>query len=438
MKKQIVALFILSSSLAGCANQNHFHEYGDWVVNGDVHERLCSCGDKISESHDYDNGRVTKEATHVENGEKIFTCSTCGYEKSEVINKIEGHIFNQMVMNDSTKKKDADCSSPAEYYFSCICGVVSDTECFRYGNSTSHSFTSGITLSGTYKTSYFGGELFSFTGATFKGRCDIENKDVVLSENELSVIYQNNKTSFSCGDTKVTIALKSNPDVKKVLDVVVDHNLEWDFSSPLEDTCTCSICGENDVTFSKTLTSNVPQELETAKTCSLNLSGVSAYKSVVSIKLGKYDLGTNVNSLNFSSVNNDPEVINGKNQTITVVVKDLKDINHTISVPVKLCTKKISTEADVFSIAVGTATQGLVSDSGKYLLKGYYVQTNDIVITTGLTNSNYTFDWNYAFGGTYEGNNYTIKAKSAGWGVFGNLYNATVNNVKIEDSMYTG
>mgnify|MGYP003334399206 CR=1 FL=1 len=92
MKKQIVALFILSSSLAGCANQNHFHEYGDWVANGDVHERVCSCGDKISESHDYDNGHVIKEATHVEDGEKVLTCSECGYQKTEVINKDDRNL----------------------------------------------------------------------------------------------------------------------------------------------------------------------------------------------------------------------------------------------------------------------------------------------------------------------------------------------------------
>ena len=42
--------------------------------------------------HIYDNGKITKEPTCTENGEKTFTCTKCGHTKTEVVNKL-GHNF---------------------------------------------------------------------------------------------------------------------------------------------------------------------------------------------------------------------------------------------------------------------------------------------------------------------------------------------------------
>ena len=43
--------------------------------------------------HIYNNGKITKEPTCIENGEKLFTCENCGKTKIEVINKLSTHNF---------------------------------------------------------------------------------------------------------------------------------------------------------------------------------------------------------------------------------------------------------------------------------------------------------------------------------------------------------
>ena len=45
--------------------------------------------DEIS-NHIYDKGKITKEPTCTENGEKTYTCKNCGHTKTEVVNKL-GH-----------------------------------------------------------------------------------------------------------------------------------------------------------------------------------------------------------------------------------------------------------------------------------------------------------------------------------------------------------
>ena len=44
-------------------------------------------------NHNYDNGKITKKPTCIENGEKTFTCKNCGNTKTEVINKLSTHNF---------------------------------------------------------------------------------------------------------------------------------------------------------------------------------------------------------------------------------------------------------------------------------------------------------------------------------------------------------
>ena len=49
--------------------------------------------------HNYDKGKITKEVTCTENGEKLFTCKKCGNTKTEVINKLGHNFVNDICTN---------------------------------------------------------------------------------------------------------------------------------------------------------------------------------------------------------------------------------------------------------------------------------------------------------------------------------------------------
>lgn len=63
------------------------HTYGEWAdaKDGEHHIRTCSCGAAETEAHKWDSGKVTKEATTTEKGEKTYTCAVCGAVKTEEI-----------------------------------------------------------------------------------------------------------------------------------------------------------------------------------------------------------------------------------------------------------------------------------------------------------------------------------------------------------------
>lgn len=437
MKKTIFLLLAIPLLVTSCNKENHFHEYGEWIAKEEVHERKCSCGDIISIEHNFDNGKVIKEATHLEEGKKIFTCQTCGYEKEAVIKKLNEHVFNQLIMNESTKVSDANCVHPDEYYYSCVCGEVSTTDTFYYGNPAPHTFEGGIHYEGSYKTSYCGGEFFDLTGLVITGHCSSENKDISFNKNDLVIKYQNGTDYFECGDTKIIIGLKNDLSTTLELPVVVDHSLSWDLSSKEQDICVCSHCHQQTSIFDKTLDNNEPQILEILEGCSINIDGISPYISIESINVGKQNLGNDITNLDFSKSEFDKSIINGTIQNISVVVKDSLNQNHTIDVPVKIYSKLIENENDLLLFGITSSTDGLVKSGNSYLLRGYFEQTQDITIT-GKGIDEYKFNWNYGFGGIYEGNNHLIKTKSRAFGIFGNVINGTISNLRIEDSYYTG
>ena len=61
----------------------HEHKFdGDYISDSDGHWKDCRCGESSAkEAHTYDDGKVVKEPTKDEAGEKHYTCTTCGYVK---------------------------------------------------------------------------------------------------------------------------------------------------------------------------------------------------------------------------------------------------------------------------------------------------------------------------------------------------------------------
>ena len=62
------------------------HAYGAWEPHDETqHKQACACGDVQYGEHVWDEGVITKPATHLETGTKNVTCTVCGAMKEETI-----------------------------------------------------------------------------------------------------------------------------------------------------------------------------------------------------------------------------------------------------------------------------------------------------------------------------------------------------------------
>ena len=73
----------------------HTHKFAsEWTSDETNHWHAATCGHDVTDSkaeHSF-NWQITKEASCTEKGEKKATCTTCGYEKTEITEKSE-HTF---------------------------------------------------------------------------------------------------------------------------------------------------------------------------------------------------------------------------------------------------------------------------------------------------------------------------------------------------------
>ena len=117
MKKISVFLLLLTVLLVTGCSGNHTHEYSDdWSSNETEHwhQAVCEHKEEISEkaTHAWDNGVITVNPTEDAVGEKTYTCTVCGYSRTEEVEKLE---HNHTWVN-------ADCDTPK------TCSVCQETE----------------------------------------------------------------------------------------------------------------------------------------------------------------------------------------------------------------------------------------------------------------------------------------------------------------------
>ena len=115
----IALMLVLSLSVLAACNKNKHNFSGEWKNDEQYHWHECvtkkhtDVADKAD--HTFDAGVVTKEPTEAEEGVKTFTCTVCGYQKTEAVPKL-GHTFdmNKWKYDDENHWHPATCGHTDE------------------------------------------------------------------------------------------------------------------------------------------------------------------------------------------------------------------------------------------------------------------------------------------------------------------------------------
>ena len=216
----------------------------------------------------------------------------------------------------------------------------------------------------------------------------------------------------------------------------VAHSVkEWNTENAEYDVAICH-CGKTLAErFDKVVTDERQDVILTDGSKAITLGGISAYKSIKSIKYGEIDLGTDISALAIPEEMNN--AVHGE-QTLTVVVTDDYDLDHTIEVPVTIITKVISDWGSLLYNCqyntVNSANGVNVFGAGKYYILGQDIEGSS-VYSFSYGGSPYTIAWGgyeKGFAGTLDGRGKTIKNVNVNnGGIFSALYGGTVKNVKV-------
>jgi len=104
------------------------NNFSPWTkVDDNQHTRQCSiCREVETVDHTFDTGKVTKPATCLETGEKVYTCTGCGHTKTETL-PIGKHNFVNACDTDCNV-----CGETREITHSYRSGWVNDKNCHAH------------------------------------------------------------------------------------------------------------------------------------------------------------------------------------------------------------------------------------------------------------------------------------------------------------------
>ncbi|MBR2969305.1 MAG: hypothetical protein IKC36_05630 [Clostridia bacterium] len=156
------------------------HSFGDWTPdreNENKHIRECKCGEVESADCTFDEGEVTKEPTHLEEGVRTYTCTVCGRTKTEAVEKVGGHSFGDWKPDELDETK---------HYKQCGCGEVETADCTFEGDTCK--------VCGREKSEEVDGIIIVISGgkATFKGKETVATYSNIYGENATVYIAQAN------------------------------------------------------------------------------------------------------------------------------------------------------------------------------------------------------------------------------------------------------
>ena len=155
------------------------HSFGDWLpddTNSEKHYRECVCGDKEIGDCSFDEGVVTKEATHTEEGIRTYTCTVCGKTKEERIEKTPGHSFGDWLPDEVDSEK---------HYKACLCGEVETGDCIfeEHTDTETGLIVYSCSVCGREKIDNSGIIIVVYGGtATFEGKETVESRSNLYGE----------------------------------------------------------------------------------------------------------------------------------------------------------------------------------------------------------------------------------------------------------------
>ena len=208
------------------------------------------CGKKIlsgqtiakTENHSWDAGKVTTKATCTEEGEKTFTCSICGDEKTEKVSAT-GHQHTEI-----RNKKEATCKEE---------GYSGDTWCKDCGKK----ILSGQAIAKTENHSWNQGEITKEPTCKEEGEktftCSIcgntkTEKVSTADHQHMEIRNQKNPTCKEAGYSGDTYCADCGVKISSGKTIAKTKNHNWDggviTTEPTctergEKTFTCTICG---------------------------------------------------------------------------------------------------------------------------------------------------------------------------------------------------
>ena len=211
------------------------------------------CGKKIlsgqtiakTEDHSWNQGEITKEPTCKEEGEKTFTCSICGDEKTEKVSAT-GHQHTEI-----RNKKEATCKET---------GYSGDTWCKDCGKK----ILSGQTIAKTEDHSWNQGEITKEPTCKEEGEktftCSIcgntkTEKVSTTDHQHMEIRNQKNPTCKEAGYSGDTYCADCGVKISSGKTIAKTKNHNWDggviTTEPTctergEKTFTCTICGNTD------------------------------------------------------------------------------------------------------------------------------------------------------------------------------------------------
>ena len=213
------------------------------------------CGKKIlsgqtiakTENHSWDAGKVTTKATCTEEGEKTFTCSICGDEKTEKVSAT-GHQHTEI-----RNKKEATCKEE---------GYSGDTWCKDCGKK----ILSGQAIVKTEDHSWNQGEITKEPTCKEEGEktftCSIcgntkTEKVSTTDHQHMEIRNQKNPTCKEAGYSGDTYCADCGVKISSGKTIAKTKNHNWDggviTTEPTctergEKTFTCTICGNTNTT----------------------------------------------------------------------------------------------------------------------------------------------------------------------------------------------
>ena len=458
---KIVVLFVLAIlsvamlAFAGACgvDDGNTHSWAtEWSSDGTRHWHACT--DEGCEARSNEAECEGGSATCVNKA----VCATCGGEYGELDKTNHVSTETQYVSNgdDTHKITHKCCGETITAQEPCTGGeatCVKKAVCEHCGegygdyNAENHESDELAYVSngnGTHKVTYkccenvkdaeescTGGEATCVKKAVCE-HCDAQYGDYSNENHESNeLVYVSNgngthKVTYKCcGNVKDAEEVCTGGEATCTQKAVCEHcgaeygtTLEHayaaglDISDSVYDYRKC-VCGEIDREhgFKKTVDVEDQKLYLNETTVALDLTGISAYESVKSIKLGETSLGANAEELDLGAIKEDAAQHGAR--TINVIVTDANGNDHEVSVSVILVTQLITTDDELKTLLYHGQTE-----TARY---GYFVLGNDIV---------YTGTRNYAkFFGTFDGNGHSISTTD----ILNGLFTYTMNTAVIKN-----